>query len=197
MTIIKICGITDTNTLKHCDKNQADYVGFVFAKKSKRYVTKEKTKELLEDADLKYSKPVAVFMNNSIDEINEIVDYCGFKVIQLHNYKESDINLITKPNLLIEACSSDNLNSTNISGDLLLIDGRNPGSGNTFDWSRDIDTDKLYFIAGGLDKNNVSRAIERFNPFGVDVSSGVETNGKKDILKISDFINKVRGEDNV
>ena len=77
------------------------------------------------------------------------------------------------------------------SADLILLDA-DAGAGRVFDWSLIRDFDRPYFLAGGLDVRNVTEAIQTFTPYGVDVSSGIETNGKKDKVKMTAFAEAVR-----
>ena len=192
MTKVKICGLSTKEAVKTAVSAGADYIGFVFAP-SKRQVTLEQAAELakLIPADV---KKVGVFVSPSRAELLEAVDKVGLDLVQVHG-QVVDKLFENLPCGSIQAVQVDGDGHVpNSQADYLLFDAPVAGSGQTFDWGR-LDTTELaqpFFIAGGLNENNVARAIQHFSPFAVDVSSGVETDGQKDYEKIRRFIERVK-----
>ena len=192
MTKVKICGLSTKGAVETAVSAGADYIGFVFAP-SKRQVTLEQAAELakLIPADV---KKVGVFVSPSRAELLEAVDKVGLDLVQVHG-QVVDKLFENLPCGSIQAVQVDGDGHVpNSQADYLLFDAPVAGSGQTFDWGR-LDTTELaqpFFIAGGLNENNVARAIQHFSPFAVDVSSGVETDGQKDYEKIRRFIERVK-----
>ena len=192
MTKVKICGLSTKEAVKTAVSAGADYIGFVFAP-SKRQVTLEQAAELakLIPADV---KKVGVFVSPSRSELLEAVDKVGLDFVQVHG-KVVDKLFENLPCGSIQAVQVDEGGHVpNSQADYLLFDAPVAGSGQTFDWGQ-LDTTELaqpFFIAGGLNEDNVARAIQHFSPFAVDVSSGVETDGRKDHEKIRRFIERVK-----
>lgn len=199
MTKVKICGIQDVETAKIAYNNGADFLGFVFAE-SKRQVTPEKVKEIISELPSDILK-VGVFVNLPFDETVLIAEFCGLDIIQLHgqetseSYKDSNFPIIksvsVKPTGL-------NDKERIPESDYLLFDTWNKsmagGSGQTFDWNylSSYSSEKPFFLAGGLNAENVAEAIKHLSPFAVDISSGVETGGVKDHKKIVEFLKIVK-----
>ena len=192
MTKVKICGLSTKEAVKTAVSAGADYIGFVFAP-SKRQVTVEQATELAKFIPSHIQK-VGVFVSPSRAELLEAVDKVGLDFVQVHGQVADDLfeNLSCGS---IQAVQVDgNGHVHNSQADYLLFDAPVAGSGQTFDWGQ-LDTTELaqpFFIAGGLNEDNVARAIQHFSPFAVDVSSGVETNGQKDHEKIRRFIERVK-----
>ena len=212
MTRIKICGITEPSQAAAAAEAGADYIGIVMAP-SKRQVDAERAKSIV--AALKGSRaiPVGVFVNTSADEINRIAKYCNFDRIQLSGDEPWEfVKKLHRP--AIKAVKV----STEHTGDKLLkeidggykkadyyflplldcaANGSYGGSGKSFDWAiaRKATEKYRFVLAGGLTPENVGAAIASARPWAVDVSSGVETNGKKSIDKIKGFIAAVRSTD--
>ena len=192
MTKVKICGLSTKEAVKTAVSAGADYIGFVFAP-SKRQVTLEQAAELAKFIPSHIQK-VGVFVSPSRAELLEAVDKVGLDFVQVHGQVTDDLfeNLSCAS---IQAVQVDgNGHVPNSQADYLLFDAPVAGSGQTFDWGQ-LDTTELaqpFFIAGGLNEDNVARAIQHFSPFAVDVSSGVETNGQKDHEKIRRFIERVK-----
>ena len=192
MTKVKICGLSTKEAVKTAVLAGADYIGFVFAP-SKRQVTVEQAAELAKFIPSHIQK-VGVFVSPSRAELLEAIDKVGLDWVQVHGQVADD---------LFEDLPCDSIQAVQVDGeghvpnsqaDYLLFDAPVAGSGQTFDWGR-LDTTELaqpFFIAGGLNEDNVARAIQHFSPFAVDVSSGVETNGQKDHEKIRRFIERVK-----
>ena len=192
MTKVKICGLSTKEAVKTAVSAGADYIGFVFAP-SKRQVTLEQAAELAEIIPSHIQK-VGVFVSPSRTELLEAVDKVGLDFVQVHGQVVEKLfeNL---PCGSIQAVQVDgNGHVPNSQADYLLFDAPVAGSGQTFDWEQ-LDTTELsqpFFIAGGLNEDNVEEAIQHFTPFAVDVSSGVETDGQKDHEKIRRFIERVK-----
>ena len=192
MTKVKICGLSTKEAVKTAVSAGADYIGFVFAP-SKRQVTVEQATELAEIIPANVKK-VGVFVSPSRAELLEAVDKVGLDFVQVHG-QVVDKLFENLPCASIQAVQVDGDGHVpNSQADYLLFDAPVAGSGQTFDWGR-LDTTELarpFFIAGGLNEDNVARAIQHFSPFAVDVSSGVETDGQKDHEKIRRFIERVK-----
>jgi len=192
LTKVKICGLSTKEAVKTAVSAGADYIGFVFAP-SKRQVTVEQATELAKFIPSHIQK-VGVFVSPSRAELLEAVDKVGLDFVQVHG-KVVDKLFENLPCASIQAVQVDgNGHVPNSQADYLLFDAPVAGSGQTFDWGQ-LDTTELaqpFFIAGGLNEDNVARAIQHFSPFAVDVSSGVETNGQKDHEKIRRFIERVK-----
>ena len=192
MTKVKICGLSTKGAVETAVSAGADYIGFVFAP-SKRQVTLEQAAELAKFIPSHIQK-VGVFVSPSRAELLEAIEKVGLDLVQIHDQVADDLfeNL---PCASIQALQVDgNGQVSNSQADYLLFDAPVAGSGQTFDWGR-LDTTELaqpFFIAGGLNEDNVARAIQHFSPFAVDVSSGVETDGQKDHEKIRRFIERVK-----
>ena len=192
MTKVKICGLSTKEAVKTAVSAGADYIGFVFAP-SKRQVTLEQAAELAEIIPSHIQK-VGVFVSPSRAELLEAVDKVGLDFVQVHG-QVVDKLFENLPCGSIQAVQVDEGGHVpNSQADYLLFDAPVAGSGQTFDWGQ-LDTTELaqpFFIAGGLNEDNVARAIQHFSPFAVDVSSGVETDGQKDHEKIRRFIERVK-----
>lgn len=192
MTKVKICGLSTKEAVEVAVSAGADYIGFVFAP-SKRQVTLEQAIELAKFIPSHIQK-VGVFVSPSRAELLETVDKVGLDFVQVHG-QVVDKLFENLPCGSIQAVQVDEGGHVpNSQADYLLFDAPVAGSGQTFDWGQ-LDTTELaqpFFIAGGLNEDNVARAIQHFSPFAVDVSSGVETDGRKDHEKIRRFIERVK-----
>lgn len=203
---IKICGLMRSKDIEYVNEFMPDYIGFVFAK-SKRQIDFDTAKRLKEKLD-KSIKTVGVFVDEDIETIAQTVNDGVIELVQLHGSEDesyilnlrqklkSDIAIIkaVRVNSLNNNILKDNLlNKISTNADFVLLDS-GAGSGEVFDWDRKIVCNKPVFLAGGLNEYNVSEAIKKIQPFSVDVSSGVETAGFKDIEKIRSFIKKVKTE---
>jgi len=192
LTKVKICGLSNIEAVETAVSAGADYIGFVFAP-SKRQVTLEQAAELAKFIPSHIQK-VGVFVSPSRAELLETVDKVGLDFVQVHG-QVVDKLFENLPCASIQAVQVDgNGHVPNSQADYLLFDAPVAGSGQTFDWGQ-LDTTELaqpFFIAGGLNEDNVARAIQHFSPFAVDVSSGVETDGQKDHEKIRRFIERVK-----
>ena len=192
MTKVKICGLSNIEAVETAVSAGADYIGFVFAP-SKRQVTVEQAAELTEIIPANVKK-VGVFVSPSRAELLGAVDKVGLDFVQVHGQVADDL-FEDLPCGSIQAVQVDEGGHVpNSQADYLLFDAPVAGSGQTFDWGQ-LDTTELsqpFFIAGGLNEDNVEEAIQHFTPFAVDVSSGVETDGQKVHEKIRRFIERVK-----
>jgi len=201
MAKIKICGLMREQDIDAVNTNLPDYIGFVFAR-SRRQIDVKKAKAL-KDCLNPSIKTVGVFVN---EEINNIIKLCNTKVIdliQLHGDENEDYIRKLKdyvPNKIIKAVrvrdQEDIKKAMKFSCDYLLLDtyqrGEYGGTGKTFDWSVIPEISKPYFLAGGINSGNIEQAVKQCNPYCIDVSSGVETNGYKDPEKIKEIVAKVK-----
>ena len=199
MVKIKICGIRRLEDIEIVNKYKPDYIGFVFAK-SKRQVSHELAAELKSNLDSDIIS-VGVFVNATQDEIIKLFNEGIIEIAQLHGGEDEDYisglketsNGKLKIIKAIEMSDDEDLSKYyDSSADYLLLDS-GKGSGKTFDW-RLIRNDlkKEFFLAGGINSENVKKAIEEFNPYAVDLSSSLETNGYKDENKIKEIMEVIR-----
>ena len=211
MTRVKICGIRDETHALAAVEAGADFIGLVLAP-SKRQVSPAQAREIA-DAVKKSSaatKVVGVFVNAPVFQINEIADFCALDVIQLSgNESWEDCREIANP--VIKAIRIGRQSPEDICAELsaasrllarrrfvtLLdseVEGKYGGTGESFNWGLAQEVARKFpvIIAGGLDPQNVAILIKRVSPWGVDVSTGVESNGLKDASKIRAFIEAVR-----
>ena len=192
MTKVKICGLSTKGAVETAVSAGADYIGFVFAP-SKRQVTLDQAAELAKLIPSHIQK-VGVFVSPSQSELLEAIDKVGLDLVQIHGQVADDL-FEDLPCASIQAVQVDGDGHVpNSQADYLLFDAPVAGSGQTFDWGQ-LDTTELaqpFFIAGGLNEDNVEEAIQHFTSYAVDVSSGVESNGQKDHEKIRRFIERVK-----
>ena len=196
-TELKICGLSRIEDIIAVNRHGADFAGFVFFEKSKRYVDPYKANELISllRADI---KPVGVFMDEPLDNVVRIARISGVELIQLHGHESEEYveyvkRTLDRPVIKAYKASEEGAleKAAQSSADYVMIDS-GAGSGKKFDWSILKDFKRYYFLAGGLDPESVGEAIRMLEPFAVDVSSGVETDGIKDEKKIAEFIKAVR-----
>jgi phosphoribosylanthranilate isomerase len=196
--LVKICGITSKEMARTAAEAGADIIGFVFTR-SKRQITPKKAAAIARTLPSTV-KTAGIFVNEDIEKMRTISEMTGLDYIQLHGDEPSSItNELDRK--MIKAFSSEHILSINEDAhhyDYCLIDGpaleNRGGNGKTFDWTltRNLPKEKI-ILAGGLTPENVQLAIEIVQPAGVDVSSGVETNGVKDPEKIKQFIDNAKG----
>lgn len=197
MTKIKLCGLKKKEDIASANIFKPDYIGFVFWKKSKRYVDPETARKLKDDLN-KDIKAVGVFVDEDPDEVIRLINEKIIDVIQLHGHENESyirhLRLHTdKP--IIKAFivrNEEDIQFANESiADYVLLDA-GLGEGKNFDWELLKDVNRPFFLAGGLFPENVKEVVHRINPFGVDVSSGIETDGHKDASKMGSFVANVR-----
>ena len=200
---IKICGLTSVEEAAYLNKNKVNFAGFVlFFPKSKRNITIDTAKEIIGYLEPSIS-PVAVVVSPTIEEIKQI-QQAGFSYIQIHGQVEDEVYEIIDIPVLKAFNVSDmdkyQIYAANPKIKGFVFDAAEPGSGQVFDWNtissipRD---DRLFILAGGLNADNVQRAIAAIHPDVVDVSSGVEFTDKdikgKDPKRVDEFCQAVRG----
>ena len=198
MTKIKFCGLSRRCDIEAVNELKPEYIGFVFVKTSKRYVSFEKAEELKSLLDPKI-KAVGVFVNEDLKRIEEICDKKVIDIVQLHGLEEEkELNYlrsrIVQP--VIKAFSiktaDDMENSLQSPADYILLDQGSGGTGKTFDWSLIPKIERPFFLAGGIGEENLEQALREIHPFAVDLSSSVETEKWKDPAKIRQVVDIVR-----
>ena len=202
---IKICGITESKDAEYAVELNVDAIGLVFYSKSPRAVSAKLLPRILGDLVGAVSV-VALFVDPSKDQVNEVLDYGLVDLIQFHgNESEEFCSSFNKPYIKAIHIRDETLSSMTMkkysSAKYLLLDTYSEkapgGTGEIFDWSIASDmiakTDQQIVLAGGLTPSNVETAVRSVNPFGVDVSSGVELSpGKKDMAKLRTFVQGAR-----
>jgi len=198
-TKIKICGLKREADIDFVNTLRPDYIGFIFAVKSQRYISPDMAVKLHMNL-LPRIKAVGVFVNEPVENVAQLLNNGTIDLAQLHGkeseeYISSLRRLTDKP--IIKAfkieSTEDIKEASQSSADLILLDNGNGGTGKAFDWTLIKNIRRPFFLAGGLNADNVSAAINLAQPYAVDTSSGVETNNIKDFDKIKKFINTVRG----
>ncbi|MEE2884254.1 MAG: phosphoribosylanthranilate isomerase [Chloroflexota bacterium] len=214
MTEFKICGIAKTEHAIAARTYGACWIGFVFVPGVRREISVEKVKDIIAQyRDL--TGPggpgiVGLFANQTLREVNSISEQCELDYVQLCGdeddayWSQLDFSIIRQIKVASVGDRPQIVDSLRqqvenvLEKDAIpLLDrlekGKLGGTGQSFDWSvaAELPDDWDYMVAGGLDPSNVMDAINKLNPWAVDVSSGVETNGKKDTSKIREFANKV------
>jgi phosphoribosylanthranilate isomerase len=198
MAKIKLCGLSRPEDIQAVNELLPDYIGFVFYEKSSRNVTFDKAKELKALLDPRI-KAVGVFVDEDPKFIKRLVDEKVIEVIQLHG-QESDeyvdnLRKTTDPLWIIQAFkvkNAEDVEKANASkADMVLLDS-GMGTGKPFNWELLGKIKRDYFLAGGLFPENVKEAIETARPYAVDVSSGIETDKKKDVTKMKSFVANAR-----
>lgn len=233
MTKIKMCGLRKLEDIEAVNEWKPDYVGFVFAPESRRYVTVEQAAELKDHLDPQI-QTVGVFVDEAPERVAALLNEGVIELAQLHGSEDEEYlvrlrELTHKP--VIQAfrilSREDVARAMKSSADEILLDS-GAGTGSTFNWEvlriesgcdRAIDAEKdgekpfctkrsrekslyagetrPYFLAGGLNPQNVAEAIRRLHPYAVDASSGIETDGSKDREKIAAFVTAVRKENSL
>lgn len=195
---IKLCGMMTEDDIVAANSLMPDYIGFIFVEKSKRYVNPMLAKELGDKLNKDIIK-VGVFVDAPISHIMSLVENGVIDMIQLHG-KEDDTFIQEIRSLsgqrVIKAFGiekkEDIVRVNECNADYVLLDSPRGGSGIRFNHELLLGVNRDYFLAGGLDASNVSDILKKHRPFAVDVSSGIETEGKKDPLKMKDFVFAVR-----
>lgn len=199
MTKIKLCGLSRPQDIQTANELKPDYIGFVFAPKSRRYVTPKQAAQLRGLLDPGITA-VGVFVNEAPKAVAELLDRGVIDIAQLHGTEDEEYisalrALTDRP--LIKACRIDSeqdiLAAQNSTADYILLDSGDGGTGTCFDWSLVRQLERPYFLAGGLRVDNVGDAVAALDPYAVDVSSGIETGGVKDTNKMIEFVHAVRG----
>ena len=214
---VKMCGISKVETIPAVVEAKPDYMGLVFAP-SKRQVTVDQAKTLVEELHKQYTKrynngaeqsnndeikTVGVFVNETLDNLVSIATEANLDVVQLHGDEDEAFIQSLKGRTNVEIWKAVQIRSAadaeawiDSSADMLLFDAYHKdergGTGEVFDWSCLDEFERPFMLAGGIDSTNVARAIRTVRPYGIDISSGIETDGVKDDEKITAFTNIVR-----
>lgn len=200
MTKIKICGIRRMEDIAVINDLKPDFIGFILSKPFRRYINPEMAEQLHKQLKENITT-VGVFVNEPIDYVADLLNRQVIDMAQLHGDEEeayidrlrkqmqSEKQKISKA-FRIQS-NTDIKKAQACTADYVLLDS-GTGSGITFDWSLIQNIDKPYFLAGGLSPDNVTQAMLQCQPFAVDVSSGVETDGWKDPKKMQAFVDIVR-----
>ena len=183
--LIKICGLKRLEDIEYANILKPDFIGFVFAS-SKRKIDIDLAIKLRNKLN-KDIKVVGVFRNDDIELIKEVVKNNIIDLIQLHGDEDDSYILKIKEftDLKIIKAYRDSIYS-----DYSLFDNEDPGKGIVFDWNK-INTNKPFFLAGGINIENIDKAL-MVNPYCIDVSSGAETDGLKDFRKMEELIKRCR-----
>ena len=200
MTRIKLCGMRRAEDIAAANELRPDYIGFVFAKKSRRCVdgkTAASLKRLLRPGIL----AVGVFVDEDAEKAAGLLNEGVIDLAQLHGQEDEQyiarLRLLTDRPIIraFRVASPDDIRKAEMSpADLVLLDA-GAGGGTAFDWGLLRDMKRPFFLAGGLDPGNVGQAVDDIRPFGVDISSGIETDGAKDPVKMRAFVAAVKARD--
>lgn len=214
---VKMCGISKVETIPAVVEAKPDYMGLVFAP-SKRQVTVDQAKTLVEELHKQYTKrynngaeqsnddeikTVGVFVNETLENLVTIATEVNLDAVQLHGDEDEAFIQSLKERTNVEVWKAVQIRSAadaeawiDSSADMLLFDAYHKdergGTGEVFDWSCLDEFERPFMLAGGIDSTNVARAIRTVRPYGIDISSGIETDGVKDDEKIKAFTNIVR-----
>jgi len=195
---VKICGITNEDDALFAVAMGADAVGFVFAPSTRQIapqqvydITRRLPPEIL---------TVGVFRDDHPSRVIDIVNRSGVRAAQLHGHEtpEDVAAVAAQVKWVIKsfvAGSNDARRADQFGTDIILVDAADPGSGSVFDWSlaAEVPDGPRLILAGGLTPDNVATAVAQVQPWGVDVSTGVEKSpGRKDALKVKAFIERAR-----
>jgi len=202
---IKICGITNISDARSVADCGADALGFIFYLQSQRYVKPVKAKEIIQKLPCEIGK-VGVFVNQEVEEVKEILQFCGLDLIQLHGDEPPEYCAQFPVSSLIKAVScpteEEVLELRSYPVAAILMDARDEehygGTGKIPDWKLAIRLKEMHplILAGGLNKENIRQAVETVGPQAVDINSGAEISpGKKDPRKVKEIIRMVRETD--
>lgn len=197
MTKIKLCGLSRIEDIEAANTLKPDFIGFVFAAKSKRRVSHLKAAELKSKLNPE-TKAVGVFLDDDLNTVGALMNLGIVDMVQLHGSEDEEyiakLRAITdKP--IIKAFIINNENDVRraeeSSADYILLDG-GKGEGRAFNWKLLEEIKRPFFLAGGLNADNAEAAVADLHPFAVDVSTGIETDGVKDKEKMTAFVAAVR-----
>lgn len=202
---IKICGLRTLSDVQAVNEQLPEYTGFIFDPSRKRYIFPEQAEELRRRLDARI-RPVGVFVNAGTEEIRRVLEICRLDMVQLHGQEtDEEIRRLREEYkgrsglCIVKAFRIENeedvRKAENSAADEILLDHGAGGTGESFDWSLLKNCRRRFFLAGGLTSDNVQLAIEEAKPYAVDVSSSLETDGRKDPCKIRRFVTAVRGAD--
>lgn len=192
--IIKFCGIRRLEDIRAVNRTRPDLAGFILVKGRKRYISPEKVCELRRELDPSV-KAVGVFIDEDIEEVRKLLSEGIIDIAQLHGNESDEYIRELKSSTgatVIKAIgirNADDVRRAEASpADLVIVDSPGGGTGSTFDWDLLQKIERPYILAGGINADNITEAVERLHPYGVDVSSGIETDGFKDEDKMKAFM---------
>ncbi|MBM3847672.1 MAG: phosphoribosylanthranilate isomerase [Verrucomicrobia bacterium] len=200
---VKICGITRTADALAAVEAGADALGFVFTERSPRHITARQAASIIRHIPPFISR-VGLFVDATMDDVALLMSETGIDALQFHGDESPDFcdrfHCTTLKAIRVRnAASLKPIRNYAVSGILLdaHVAGKHGGTGSKFDWSLALEAKRFgkpIILAGGLKPDNVAEAVRSVNPYGIDVSSGVEASpGKKDIAKLRDFIAAAKG----
>ena len=200
---VKICGIRDLAAAKMAAACGADFIGFIFYPKSRRYIEPARAASICKRVRGCYK--VGVFVDESPAEVNRIAELCALDFVQLHGHEDAAYASRLRYPVIKAYRWGDGFQAAaanDYPADIILLDsfskGLAGGTGQTFAWKEAASEAKLLarplLIAGGIDKENAAEAAAIFQPFGIDVSGSLEVDGKKSLKKIREFMDAVRRE---
>lgn len=182
MAKIKICGLKRPEDIEYVNELKPDYIGFILTDGFKRSITAEQAGLLKSRLD-RSIKAVGVFVDDDVQKINELLSDGIIDLVQLHGRETPEYcSKIKSP--VIKYFSPDMFDTVNDYDTEYYLFDSGTGTGKTFDWSEIPETNKPFFLAGGINADNIRQAIEEISPYCIDVSSAVETDGVKDYNKI-------------
>lgn len=189
MVKVKICGLRRDEDIDYVNELKPDYIGFILSKGYRRSIDIDTARRLKKRLDPSI-KAVGVFVN---EDLNYIEQYDFIDLVQLHGTESADYcRMIDMP--VIKVFKPDSFDKVNEYVCEYYLFDSGTGTGKTFDWSLIPDVDHPFFLAGGLNEDNLKEAIETIKPYGIDLSSAVETDGYKDYDKIKRILEIVRNE---
>ena len=198
---VKICGITNEADAIHAANCGADALGFVFYKESPRNITPGTAAKIIKELP-PFLTTVGLFVTEQPEKINQVVEFCGLNTIQLHGDEKPEQCFYERVHVIKALRLRDDLSDQHISSfqvSALLLDayvtGSYGGTGHCCNWERAEELSSFHriILAGGLAPQNVIEAIRKVRPYGVDVSTGVESSpGQKDPEKVATFIKRAR-----
>ncbi|MDA0987643.1 MAG: phosphoribosylanthranilate isomerase [Chloroflexi bacterium] len=218
MTKVKICGLSKVDDALAAANAGADFLGILFEPRSRRFLDAEYAKDLIQSFRDQWHREspawVGVFANQPLEEVNHLLTYCNMDMAQLSGNESTDYcSQVVRPVVKVihvrnNAPAHDvleeverSLKTYRDSGHICMLDtfkeGILGGTGQVFNWEvgQRLARDYSFLLAGGLSPENVAEAIRQVQPWGLDVSSGVETVGQKDAAKIAEFIAQVHQTD--
>lgn len=198
MTKVKLCGLMSVEDAQKCNAVSPDLAGVILSPGFRRSVDNETARRIRRELDGEIPL-TGVFVNARIEEIAAFAERCIIQIVQLHGDEDAafirDLRMVcTLPIIKAYriASAEDVQKAADSDADIVLLDA-GTGTGETFDHTLLADFPRPYLLAGGLTPENVAEAVEALHPYGVDVSSGIETDGIKDIAKMRAFVKAARG----
>jgi len=198
---VKICGIRKKESALAALQAGADFLGFNFVVSSKRYINPVKAKEIIKILGNKI-KIVGVFENESLEKINQLVEFLKLEFVQLHGQESNNFCQKIKAKVIKAFRLSLDFEVNKIKVlmkkyqvDFYLLDKEKEETRRlNLEKVKQLTNDFPIFLAGGLNSDNIEQVLKQIKPYGVDMARGIETNGKEDINKIKNFIKRVKNE---